>query len=415
MRKPTTMLFVENIKEAIKAIKDNLLRSVLTATIVAIGLTALVGIFTAIDAIQNSISSELSDLGANSFDIQDIQRRRRRRGRQQRIVNPISFDEAMAFGNRFSLAKRISINTSVTQSAEIKHLSKKTNPNTSVVGIDKYYLKNQGLKLAKGRKFSNKELSSGANVAILGEGIISTLFKKNIALGKTISMRGRKYTIVGIIKKSGGLHGGAADRTMLIPILHANKMVGEQRLRYKIVATVSNPSQIQYAIGEATGLMRLIRKDPLNKPESFEITRSDSMIASMQKTASTLQLGSLVIGLITLAGAAIGLMNIMLVSVTERTREIGVRKALGATTKRIKEQFLIESVVICLIGGSCGIVVGLIAGNLVARLAGDITFIIPWLWIIVGIIVCIIVGVSSGFFPAKKAAKLNPIESLRYE
>jgi len=411
------MNFIENLKEAAKSIQENLLRTILTASIVAIGISALVGILTAIDAVQASITEGLSGFGANSFDIQNLPRRRSsNNGKQARAVENITFEEASEFRSKFTLGNTVSIEAYITGIAELKRFSEKTNPNSTVIGIDEYYLGNKGYDLKSGRNFSKIELIQGANVAIVGKDIADQLFKnQETRLGDNISFRGKKYRIVGLLESTGGLGGGNVDRSFFIPLENANKFRAQQQLSYNIVTTVRDATEMEYSIGEATGLMRQIRRDPLGAENSFEIKQSDSISASLDEISGTLKIGGSVISFVTLVGASIGLMNIMMVSVTERTREIGVRKALGATPARIQEQFLMEAITICILGGGMGVLFGMVIGNLVSLLVGDGVFIVPWLWIFVGLVVCVAVGVISGFYPAKKASELDPIESLRYE
>ena len=185
-------------------------------------------------------------------------------------------------------------------------------------------------------------------------------------------------------------------------------------MRYSITTMIENPENIDYAMGEATGLMRQIRGDKIGEEDSFELVRSDSVTEALDNMINGLRMGGFGIGAVTLLGAAIGLMNIMMVTVTERTREIGVRKALGATPKKILRQFLVESIVICQMGGIAGAILGIIVGNIMANFLGG-AFVIPWVWITVGLVICVIVGVVSGYIPAKRAAALGPIESLRFE
>ncbi len=411
------MNFIENLKEAAKSIQENLLRTILTASIVAIGISALVGILTAIDAVQASITEGLSGFGANSFDIQNLPRRRSsNNGKQARAVENITFEEASEFRSKFTLGNTVSIEAYITGIAELKRFSEKTNPNSTVIGIDEYYLGNKGYDLKSGRNFSKIELIQGANVAIVGKDIADQLFKnQETRLGDNISFRGKKYRIVGLLESTGGLGGGNVDRSFFIPLENANKFRAQQQLSYNIVTTVRDATEMEYSIGEATGLMRQIRRDPLGAENSFEIKQSDSISASLDEISGTLKIGGSVISFVTLVGASIGLMNIMMVSVTERTREIGVRKALGATPARIQEQFLMEAITICILGGGMGVLFGMVIGNLVSLLVGYGVFIVPWLWIFVGLVVCVAVGVISGFYPAKKASELDPIESLRYE
>jgi putative ABC transport system permease protein len=409
------MNFIENVKESVKAIKDNLLRTSLTASIIAIGITSLVGILTAVDAIQNSITSGLADLGANSFDIRDNRYRARRSGVAETRKANITYREARMFKDLYQPSDRISIFVSVTRNAEAKYQSKKTNPNSVLSGIDEFYLSNKNYKVVKGREFSRTELDMGAPVCIIGSEIVTVLFDKREPLLEVITVRGRKFQVVGVLDKSGGLGGGSLDRSIFIPVNNAVNFSAETSLTYTITTTLDDPEKFDYLMGEATGLMRQIRKDQLGKDDSFEIARSESVANTIAETSTNLRLGGGLVGVITLVGAAIGLMNIMMVSVTERTREIGIRKALGATPSRIREQFLVEAIVICLIGGVVGVAFGIIIGNLVTLLFDSSGFIFPVIWITLGLLVCVGVGVISGYYPASKASQLDPIESLRYE
>ncbi|MEQ8575537.1 MAG: FtsX-like permease family protein, partial [Fulvivirga sp.] len=186
-------------------------------------------------------------------------------------------------------------------------------------------------------------------------------------------------------------------------------------LRYGITVGINDPSQMEMAMGEATAIMRKIRQDRLGEPNSFELAKSESLAERLEQITSVMRLGGFGIGFITLLGACIALMNIMLVSVTERTREVGVRKALGATPLRIRQQFIIEAIVVCIMGGVAGVLLGIGIGNLISSVIGVEGFVVPWVWVTVGLIVCIVVGLISGYYPANKAAKLDPIESLRFE
>ena len=203
---------------------------------------------------------------------------------------------------------------------------------------------------------------------------------------------------------------------MLIPIIVANQQAAGTGLRYRLNVGIADPNQMDFAMGEATGVMRKIRHDEIGTENSFQIEKSESLAQEMESITNGLRFGGFGVGFITLLGASIALMNIMLVSVTERTREVGVRKALGATPLRIRQQFVIEAIVVCILGGITGVLLGIGLGNLLSVFVFKVdTFVMPWFWIVVGLIVCVVVGLLSGYYPAHKASKLDPIESLRFE
>lgn len=411
------MQFTENIKEGLRAIYDNLLRTSLTVAIIAIGITSLVGILTAIDSIQSSITSGLADLGANTFDIKDkVANKKSRRGMAERTKTPLEYEDVISFKGDFAAADMVSISTTATMAAEVKRLSKTTNPNIAVEGIDENYFAIKGYNLTQGRPFATTELRTGAYVCVVGREVAAKLFDKENPIDKTINFLGSQYKVVGVLedKGSAGSRGGTA-RSIFIPLVNARSLGLGKDLVYTLVAYIKDVTKFEFVTDEARGLMRRIRHDQNGKPDSFELSRSESLAATLDETAGTLRIGGFGIGFITLIGAAIGLMNIMMVSVTERTREIGVRKALGATPAKIRQQFLIEAIVICQVGGICGIILGIIVGNSVAKLLDATSFVIPWAWMVLSMVVCVVVGIISGFYPAYKASKLDPIESLRYE
>lgn len=412
------MHFKENINEALRAVRANLLRSILTAAIVAIGITSLVGILTAIDSMQASITNSFSSLGTNTFTIQSKEegRRRQSEGRVEKNAEPLSFEEAQRFKEQFSYAPQMTIYSTITGGAEVKYSSKKTNPNMVVVGVDPEYLGLKAYNLTEGRNLSPLENQYGSNVAIIGPEVKKSLFDSfENPIGKDISLLGNKFRVIGVLESSGAGGNSSTDRAILIPVVGAGRFATNGRLRYALDVEVKNPAEMDNVLGEATGLMRIIRQDRLGQPESFEVQRNQSAAESLAEIGGYMKIGGFVIGAITLFGASIGLMNIMMVSVTERTREIGVRKALGATPLKIRQQFFIEAIVICLLGGITGVLLGIMIGNLVSGFVGDSVFIVPWLWVVVGVTICILVGLFSGFYPAYKASRLDPVESLRFE
>lgn len=412
------MIIVENVKEGLRAIQSNLLRTILTALIVSIGIMSLVGILTAVDSIKHSINQTFSSLGANSFDIRrkGENNRHRQGGRTEKVYPVISYLQSRQYQENMGDHVRVSLSANLAGALVVKYNSVKTNPNINLIAGDEHYLVSEGYNLAAGRPFSNVELENGANVVILGNEIVTKLFGNTSPLSRNVYFLGKRYRVVGQLEKSGSkMGGGGADRMMLIPLVTGNNLPRQQKLNYNIKTTILNTDNVDYSMAEATSVMRKVRQDRLGQEDSFEIRRSDSVLKELENISGYLKIGGSLVGFITLLGASIGLMNIMMVSVTERTREIGVRKALGATKLQIRQQFLVEAIVVCLLGGVFGVLMGVVMGNAVAGLIGEGTFFVPWFWVITGLLVCVVVGLVSGFYPAYKASKLDPIESLRYE
>jgi len=411
------MNLIENMKEGLRSIKANTLRSVLTALIVAIGITSLVGILTAIEGIEQSVNESLSSLGVNTFDIYSKWNRGTNQdGVREKVYSRLNLYEVQKFMNEYPVQASVCVQARLTNLAEVKHGSIKTNPNVDVRGVNDEYLPIKGLNLQDGRNFSKFEIQNGSKVAILGYKLAKALYGDNPKpLNTEISFKGVQFKVIGLLKEKGDFSENNYDNMVIIPILVANQMAAGQPLRYRITVGISDMNQVDYAMGEATGLMRKIRHDRIEDPNSFEIEKSDSLAEEMESITSGLRWGGFGVGFITLLGASIALMNIMLVSVTERTREVGVRKALGATPMRIRQQFVIEAIVVCLMGGVGGVLLGILIGNIIARVIGIDAFVLPWLWMLTGMIICVVVGLLSGYYPAHKASKLDPIESLRFE
>jgi putative ABC transport system permease protein len=411
------MNIIENIKEGLRSIQANLLRSILTALIVAIGITALVGMLTTIDGIEHSVNQSLSSLGVNTFDIHSrTNRNRNTEGVTQKRYPQITMAQAFEFIDEYKVNSTISLNAFLTGIAEVKRLSKKTNPNVAVNGTNEEYFAIKGLDFERGRGFSKLEVQYGTQVAVIGYKVYTTLFENNEnPLGEEITFLGSKFKIIGLLKEKGMFAENNFDNMVLIPIIKANQKAEGRGLWYGLTVGISDPTQVDYAMGEATGLMRRIRGDDVGEENSFELEKSETLAQELESITSGLRMAGVGIGFITLLGASIALMNIMLVSVTERTREVGVRKALGATPRRIRQQFVIEAIVVCLIGGIAGIILGILIGNLLANLMNIDVFVVPWSEMVLGLVVCIGVGLLSGYYPAHKASKLDPIESLRFE
>ncbi len=409
-----------NLTLAFRAIKTNRLRSVLTIAIIGLGIMALVAILTSIEVLKKNVASNFSSMGANSFQITGdvVKVKKRKRGDVKMVSSHwknIKYEDAREFKKRFSFPATVGLSMSGTGIATARYRSVKSNPNVRVMGVDEAYVPISDTKLEAGRNFSANELESGSYVCILGYGLAKKMFKNNIINGinQVVTVGDKKYRVIGITETKGGSMIMDADNSVLIPLNTARSVFGGGQ-DYVISVLVNDVKLKQFAAEEAEGVFRTIRKLPIGMTNDFTINTNDNIVEMLMDNIKYIALAAVVIGIITLLGSVIGLMNIMLVSVAERTREIGVSKALGARSSSIREQFLTESVMISLMGGVVGVILGILAGNILG-LAFDSGFVVPWLWVSLGVGLCALVGIISGIYPALKASKLDPIVALRYE
>lgn len=409
-------LLKENINVSIDSIRNHLTRSTLTILIIAFGIMALVGILTSIDAIRFYLSRNFTMMGANTFTIRNKQMRMEggTKSAFAKHYRVISWQEASEFKQQYSFPSQVSVFMFATHTATVKHGSKKTNPNVPVIGTDENYLFTSGYEIEKGRNFTVNEVFYGNHAAILGAEVAKKLFPNGTdPIDKIVSVGAAKYQVIGVLKAKGASMTDN-DNLCLLPVTNVRQVYATPRSSFSISVLSSNPEMVDAAIGEARGLFRIIRDARTTEEDPFEINKSDNLANMLFENIRYLRLAATVIGIITLFGAAIGLMNIMLVSVTERTREIGIRKAMGAKRSTIRDQFLMEAIVIGQLGGLAGIILGIGIGNILSLIIGA-GFIIPWVWIVLGVTLCFFVAVASGLIPALKAARLDPVDSLRYE
>jgi putative ABC transport system permease protein len=410
-------LFKENIRIAFGSIRTQLLRTILTVMIIAIGITALVAILTLVAALENTLSSDFASMGANTFNINQYENTSRRRGGGEReIINPIiSYPEAVAFKNKYNYPlTETSLSFTATSTAEVKYEALKTDPEINVLGVDEHFLTNSGLETDMGRNFTNFDISNNTYTCVVGSDFKKGILKDVNPIGKTISIRGAKFKVIGMLKEKGSTFGNSQDLRVLIPIQVARSLFTAPNINYTLSVMVGKKELLDQAIDNANSTMRRVRKLSPIKDNNFAIVRSDDLINRIMSITQYLGLAAWLIGIITILGSSIALMNIMIFSVTERTREIGVRKALGAKKSTIAFQFFIETLLIGQIGGLVGIIFGILIGFGFATVM-NFVFVIPWGAMIAAFIVSFIVALVSGLYPAIKSANLDPIEALRYE
>jgi putative ABC transport system permease protein len=405
--------FSEYIKLAISALKGNRLRSTLTLLIISFGIMALIIIFTCIDAIRGNITENFIELGAGAFTIQKEEGVSRRRGGDE--LTKLTYDEAERFRAKFNFPARISINTNLNGNAVVKTKFAESNPNVGIDAGDINYIDLAGKNIEEGRNFTEIEVQNGSNVAVLGYDAAAKLYPAiDSVVGSKIFVEGKRYSVIGLLE-SKGASAGKNDNFVLIPYTNGRKEYDFSNVSFNIIVEAPDPDMLEKAIAEAEGVMRSVKKLGALDLNNFSIVRSDKLANTYLEQIYFIEVATGVIGFLTLLGAGVGLMNIMLVSVNERTREIGVSKSLGATRRTIFMQFLLEAITICVLGGFIGVILGLILGNLIAIFVLQSKFTFSVGWVLGGIIFCTLIGLVAGLFPAYRASNLNPVDALRYE
>lgn len=420
----------DSLSLAFRTVKSNKLRTGITVAIIGFGIMALIGIVTAIASMNQSLSESFATMGANSFSIRYRDQMIRIGGRReikktstkslrQRSSNArkiITYQEAKLFKERYDFPAKVSISLSGPQNAIVNTGKVKTNPNISMSGGDENYLALNGYTLSDGRNFNQLDVQSGRDICILGNSVAKKLYGENVqrAIDKIIKSNGVRYRVIGVLKDKGSSSFLNADNIVLTTYNNIRRHFATDGTSYTIGVMVNNINQMDAAISEVSATFRPIRKLTVDEGNNFYIGKSDSIAEVFKNSLGAITTAAAFIGFITLFGAAIGLMNIMLVAVNERTREIGLIKAVGGKSKSIRAQFLFESIFISLIGAVLGIVLGVIVGNIVGVFLHT-GFVVPWLWVLIGVVVCSAVGLFAGLYPAIKAASLDPIVALRYE
>ncbi len=410
-------LLRQNINIAQQSIKGQLLRTALTVIIIAIGITALVGILSSVKALEGTIGGGLSGLGANTFSMQRYPFTMQRRGGGERTkINPvISYREVKEFEEQWDYPlSQVGVSFQATSQAEIKSEDRKTKPKVIITGVNANYIENAGLNIGEGRGFSGFDIKNNARVCVIGSDLEDELFQGLNPIGQALSIRGNKFTVVGLLEEKGSTFGNNIDLRVLIPIDVARSIYTSANINYDLSVKVKNEQIMAGAKDSAILLFRNIRGLAPVEENNFGIIQSDQLLGTANELKFALRAAAVIISGITIFGSSIALMNIMLVSVTERTREIGVRKALGAKRSTISWQFFIETLLISQYGSMLGILLGLLVGYVVSGLL-EVEFTMPWEPVIWATIVSIIIAIFSGVIPAIKASKLDPIEALRYE
>jgi putative ABC transport system permease protein len=406
----------ESLIMALVALRVNKLRSILTLLGIAVGVFSIIAVMTAMGVLLNSIESGLSQLGANTFQVQknpnfnsgDPQERAKIRNRKE-----LHYDQGLQVKERTFLASAVGLESWTFGKVVATPQGAKTNQNVQIAGEDLDGFVTNNWNIAEGRLYTSDELASGRKVAVIGKPIVDKLFPKMDPIGQTIRFDGNEYEVIGTIEEKGGMLGGNEDNFVAVPLTTFFEVYGSNRGIHIMVQSASR-EVYDDCIEQVRGILRTARHVAPGADDDFYVFSNDSVIQQFNSLTQYVRLGIMLISAIALLAAGVGIMNIMMVSVTERTREIGIRKAIGARKKNILTQFVLEAVVLSEIGGAIGILLGILTGNILA-IVFQVPPIIPWDWVAIGFLICSVIGIVFGVYPAWKAANLDPIESLRYE
>lgn len=406
----------EIILVAIQSIKNNKLRTTLTVLGVVVGIFSIIVIMTIITMLQASIDSGLSQLNKNTFQIEKFDRIHGggpNSDRSWRNRKDITVDQAYRLKSLLKQAKYVGAEQ--WQFGKIvKYGNKETNPNISVAGITTDAMKTNNWNVAYGRDLRENDINYSTNVCIIGQDVVEKIFDNINPVGQEVRVDGHPFRVIGVLERQPQLFGSSRDNYIVTPITTFQNIYGKRNNSINITVMSYSKNDYDEVIDAAIGYMRTIRKVPAGKDNDFSIFSNESMITQFNDITSGVRIGAMVVSLIALLAAGVGIMNIMLVSVTERTKEIGIRKAVGAKKKNVLIQFLAEAVILCLSGGFIGIFLGVLLGNIIGGLINAQSA-IPIDWILIGLSLCVLVGTIFGTYPAYKAANLDPIEALRYE
>ena len=418
----------DTISLAYRTIRGNRLKTGLTVAIIAFGIMALVGINTAIEAMKQKFTESFSAMGANGFTIHSRKwfqfnrdgvksERKGLREKKSNANSPITKYQAETFLERFQYPATVALQFNGSNDAVVSKGDQKTNPNVRVLGGNDNYLELNGYTLAAGRNLSELDIRTGRNVAIIGSTVAERFFGKNpeTPVDKIININNLPFRVIGVLDSKGTTLGMDQDNMIFTSYNNVRHFFNSNaNASFNIMVKVHDVKLIDGAIDQAQGVFRPIRRLEVTEGDNFNIDKSDTFVKILLTNLGFITGAAVLIGAITLGGAAIGLMNIMLVAVRERTKEIGLVKAIGGRRRNVRQQFLFESLLISLLGAAFGVVLGVLLGNVVSVLMST-GFIVPWGWIVGGIALCSLVGLLAGLYPSIKAARLNPIEALRYE